>query len=139
MTTDDTIVKCGKCKAVLQERSDIKPAQRTPCPECGSTSRAFEVTMHANISIHTKMGMKAKRSGEKKPFIVEVSGSDLYRKINKWMKLSRVIDKENDYYCEVITDPVTGQIVHECIEPLSKHIGHGNAKRKKSSPRRSST
>jgi hypothetical protein len=134
MTADDTVVKCGKCKAVLKERSDIQPAQRTPCPEGGSTSRAFEVRMHANILIHTKVAMKAKHPGEKKSFIVEVSGSDLYRRMNKWMKLSRVIDRENDYYCEVITDPVTGQIVHECIEPLSKHTGHGDAKHKKTSP-----
>ncbi len=78
--------------------------------------------------------MKAKHQGDKKPFIEEVSGADLFRKIYKWMHLSRVIDREHDWYSEVITDPVTGNVVHQCEEPLSKHMGHGNAKHKSKSP-----
>lgn len=134
MTTDDTTVMCGKCKAVLEEKSDIQPGERIPCPECGSTSRAFEVTLHENITFREKVGIEGKHPGEKKPFIVEVSGDDLFRKTGEWMKLSRVIDVENDSYCEIIIDPVTGKVVHICIEPLSKHRGHGSAKHKKRSP-----
>ncbi len=123
---------------MLKESSDTQPAQRLPCPKCSSISRAFEVSMHAHISIKTKAGIKGKHAGQKEPFIIEVTGDDLYRKLGKWMELSRIIDKDNDSYIEVITDPDTGQIIHQCIEPLSKHTGHGSAKHKKSSPGRTS-
>lgn len=134
MTVDETVVKCGKCKVALQERSDIQPDQRTPCPECGSTSRHFEVTSLVHIGIRTKAGMRAKHQGDKKPFVEGVSGADLFRKIGKWMHLSRVIDREHDWYSEVITDPKTGEVIYKCEEPLSKHTGHGTAKQKKDNP-----
>jgi hypothetical protein len=47
------------------------------------------------------------------------------------MQLTRIIDREKDLYKEVVKDPDTGEIVHECEEPLSQHIGHGTAKCKK--------
>jgi len=78
--------------------------------------------------------MKGKRPGKKKPFIEQISGADLFRKIGRWMHLSRVIDRENDWYSKVITDPVTGKIVYRCEEPLSKHTGHGSARHEKKSP-----
>ena len=79
----------------------------------------------------SKLGMKARHPGGKKPFIEEVTGDDLHRKTAKWMNLSRVYDREHDVYKEIVTDPVTGEVIHECIEPLSEHTGHGSAKHKK--------
>ena len=38
------------------------------------------------------------------------------------------IDRENDQYQEVVTDPSTGEAVHRCEEPLSQHTGHGDAR-----------
>jgi len=46
------------------------------------------------------------------------------------MHLERLIDRENDWYAETVTDPETGEIVHECKEPLSEHQGHGAAKKR---------
>ena len=40
-----------------------------------------------------------------------------------------MIDREADTYDETVTDPESGEIVHECHEPLSEHRGHGSAKR----------
>ncbi len=124
-------VLCGKCKLALKEDPHIQPDQRIPCPSCGSTARIFQVTIHDSLMMKAKLGMKAKHSSRGKPFIEEVTGDDLYRKTNKWMNLSRVYDHEKDLYKEIITDPITGEVVHECIEPLSKHTGHGTAKYKK--------
>ncbi len=42
------------------------------------------------------------------------------------------IDRRNDSYREIVKDKPTGKILHEREEPLSKHIGHGSAKYKKS-------
>ena len=131
MPVDDMSVLCGKCKLALKEDSHVQPSGRIPCPSCGSTARIFQVSIHASVIMKSKLGMKAKHSSGGKPFIEEVTGDDLYRETNKWMNLSRVYDREKDLYKEIITDPITGEVVHECIEPLSKHTGHGTAKYKK--------
>ena len=47
------------------------------------------------------------------------------------MKKERLIDRAKDHYKEVVTDPDTGSVVHQCDEPLSQHRGHGSAKKKK--------
>lgn len=58
-----------------------------------------------------------------------LSGDDLHRKTGKWVQKSRTIDHQNDWYEEVVTDPDTGQVLHRCAEPLSRHRGHGSDKR----------
>ena len=132
MPIDNISVICGKCKLALKEDPHIQPDQRIlPCPSCGSTTRIFQVTIHDSIVMKSKVGMKARHPGGKKPFIEEVTGDDLHRETGKWMNLSRVYDRENDLYKEIITDPITGEVVHDCIEPLSKHTGHGDPKYKK--------
>ena len=47
------------------------------------------------------------------------------------MRLERFLDRLRDLYKEKITNPTTGEVIHECEEPLSKHQGHGSAKPKK--------
>ncbi len=124
------VVKCGNCQTVLKERTDIAPADRNPCPNCGSMARAFEVSLHASITFKGKLTAKGKRAGAKKHFVIQVMGDDFFRKMKKWTKLSRVIDREHDSYREIFTDPDTGQTIHKCVEPLSQHTGHGSAKAK---------
>ena len=131
MPVNNTTVLCGKCKVALKEDSHIRPDECVPCPSCGSTARIFEVTIHDGIVMKSKLGMKARHSSGKKPFIEQVTGDDFHRKTAKWMNVSRVYDREHDLYKEIITDPVTREVIHECIEPLSEHTGHGSAKHKK--------
>ena len=38
----------------------------------------------------------------------------------------RIIDREADRYIERVTAIDTGELVHECDEPLSQHRGHGS-------------
>jgi hypothetical protein len=75
--------------------------------------------------------MKTKHRNKKKPFIEQFSGSALFQKVNMFVQTIRIIDHDNDLYKEIITDPKTGEIIHECEEPLSKHIGYGEGKHKK--------
>ncbi|MGD0856397.1 MAG: hypothetical protein ABSA18_11400 [Dehalococcoidia bacterium] len=128
MQDNTMIVVCGKCKCELEEEPNIAPIQRVPCPKCGSTSRNFEVKSSVTITAKSQVSVLGKRQGKGKPFIEQVAGDNLHRKTGKWMKRSRVIDRENDSYKETITDPATGEIIHHCDEPLSKHIGHGDDK-----------
>jgi hypothetical protein len=47
-----------------------------------------------------------------------------------WSRRLKVEDKKSDKYLEVVTNTETGEILHECIEPLSQHRGHGSEKKK---------
>ena len=78
--------------------------------------------------MHEKLGLKARRAGEKKPFREVVSGDDLRKRDGKWMDKKRVIDREADTYDEVVIEQETGETVHDCHEALSEHRGHRSAK-----------
>lgn len=125
MPVDSKLVECGACGLALEEDASLPVESRAPCPACGSTTRSFHVTIHGKVVVRSKLGMKGKHAGGGKPFIEQVSGNDLHYKTGKYMKHSRVIDRDNDLYHEVVTDPETGEVVHECKEPLSHHRGHG--------------
>lgn len=123
-------VFCGNCGLVLEENTSCPVEETNPCPSCGSVRRNIYVTIHDTGTSREKLGMKGRHSAGGKPFIEQVSGDDLHRKSGKWMNLRRIIDHKNDLYHEVFTDPETGRVVHECKEPLSKHLGHGADKDK---------
>jgi hypothetical protein len=125
---NNTVVRCNNCKAVLDEAPDIQPSKRTPCPSCGSISRCYEIEVHAKINVRASVGMKAKRGGRGKPFIEQQSKHELYRKSGQETDVTRIIDRENNLYKEIIKDYKTGEIIKECTEPLDKHVGHGTAK-----------
>ena len=76
--------------------------------------------------------MKQKRPGHKKPIYESVSGDDLHRATGQWNKLTREIDRENNLYKEVITNPESGDVLRHCEEPLTDHFGRGSAKPKSS-------
>jgi hypothetical protein len=75
-------------------------------------------------------GLKAKRPGQKKPYVEDMSMPDYSHSRGKHVHKKRVIDRDNDQYLEKITDYETGEVIHHCKEPLSQHQGHGDAKRK---------
>ncbi len=100
------------------------------CPECGCHQRRFSLRVREYLFIRETTRGKVKTPGLKRRRIEFVEGDDLHRDSGRWMKLSRQIDRGNDRYRKKIVDPKTGLVVHECDEPLSKHRGHGSAKRK---------
>lgn len=131
MSDVDVRTNCGGCGAQLSESPSLQPEERTPCPSCGAIIRAMQVSISERVVIRGKLGVKGKRNDSKKPYVESVSGDDFHRKTGKWMKLSRLIDRENDHYREEVKDPCTGEVIHHCEEPLSDHKGHGSAKNPK--------
>jgi hypothetical protein len=123
-------VLCNNCKTEYEDDPAVQPKLQKPCPSCGSTSRTFFQNLEGQLTFSSKLGFKGRHSGKRKPFIWGIIGTDLFRKINKWVHLERIFDKDNDRYKEEITDPSTGEIIHRCEESLSKHQGHGSAKNK---------
>ncbi|MEW5802370.1 MAG: hypothetical protein AB1847_09735 [bacterium] len=122
-------ITCKKCGLILNE--SLLPEMRIPCPMCGSISRSFEVSIEEKIKVYSKLGLRHKRGRVPGRHSYEsITGADLHKKTGKWMKIDRVIDRENDFYFEKVIDPKTKKIVHCCQEPLSSHQGHGSAKKK---------
>ena len=121
-------VHCSGCQAGLEE--DLQ-APRQPCPNCGSLNRVFGVTAGDTTVHHGKVTIKSRHAGGGRPFAEQVHGSDLHRKDGRWVRLDRVIDRHNDRYTERVTDPATGEVIHECDEPLSDHQGRGAAKKRR--------
>jgi hypothetical protein len=127
----DEEIFCSDCGSPL---IDDKPmddlSQRKPCPHCGSLKRTHHASILETLTVRDYYKMVAKRRGKKRPIFELESGSKRSIALDKRVHLERNIDRENDLYVERITDYETGEIIHECEEPLSKHMGHGADKMK---------
>ncbi len=113
----------------LEESSNIDPADRKPCSGCGSVGRALQVNLFETVKVHDFLKLRHKIPGRKKPLSEISSGDDFHRDSKTWRKLERVIDRGKDWYTETIKDSF-GEIIEHTSESLSKHTGHGSAKRK---------
>ncbi len=82
------------------------------------------------IKIREMVRARGKQQGTKGYVFETMRGDEFYRDQGKWVLKERMLDWKNDRYREVVTDPETGAIIHECSEPLSEHRGHGSAKRR---------
>lgn len=127
-----TCIACGYGYPDPDTAGSQPPEMHQPCPHCGAKGIDFQVQLSDTVEVREMIGLKSKRQGDKKPFIETKTGDDLHRKSGRWMKLERHIDRENDHYHEKVTNPETGEVIHENDEPLSEHQGHGSAKPKDS-------
>jgi hypothetical protein len=57
------------------------------------------------------------------------AGDSVHRDTGHPTQFFRRIDKREDVYHERVVDKVTGDVIHERIERLSEHRGHGDARR----------
>lgn len=130
MTSTGDSTFCGACGGPIGEPATTLPAEKKPCPLCGSLTRNFHAHVTESLTVREKFGMKLKRPGIKKPVYESVAGDDLHRATGQWNKLTREIDRENNRYNEVIADSQSGEVFRQCDEPLTKHTGRGSAKPK---------
>lgn len=130
MSLSTDTIECADCGAELDGRGDTLK-RRIPCNECGSTKRSYHVFISEAVITRDGIEVKAKRAGEKKPYVEDLAVPDYSRSLDKVVHRERVIDRDNDRYFEKITDYESGEVIHHCEEPLSQHQGHGNAKLKK--------
>ena len=125
-------VNCGECGKALAEPPNLPPQERFLCPECGCQSRALEIIVSDTITVTVRERRKilGRRPGFRRPIVEMLGGDDFNRKLGKFVKHERVIDREKNWYKERVTDPDTGQVLHECEEPLTDHRGRGSARRR---------
>ena len=131
MSEPQVATVCSKCGAPIDTTLDT-PAVRRPCPTCGETLRTHDVALHLSAApARVGFEIKAKRPGQKKPYVELKSGPSHSHRLQKPVEHNRLIDRGNDLYIEEVTDYETEESIHKVREPLSSHIGHGSAKRKK--------
>ena len=115
---------CGDCGVELSEKEKV-------CPTCGSKKRKAILQVGENLGIHDQVKGKGKETDNKKPIKEFKIGDDFHINSKKWNHREMYIDRKNDKYEEIIKNKDTGEIIYKCKEPLSQHVGHGDAKHKK--------
>lgn len=123
---------CMKCGESL-DSIDLAAEPRIPCPNCGSTSRAFNKTIVSGLRMFGSLLGRLKNPSlpsNKKLRWESFTGYEFSHSLQKMVHKVRMFDKDTDEYVERVTDIETGEVIHECVEPFTKHIGHGSAKRK---------
>lgn len=126
---NSTTVSCGNCGIALSEPSDLPTDRRVACARCGSVARSFAVPIYENLAIHEDLRVRARSPGEKKPFFDVKSGSDFWAERGKWMHRVQIVDRRNNRYRKLVSDPATGEAIRDVDEPLSDHRGYGAARR----------
>ena len=100
------------------------------CPFClKKTSNNVTVQVEDTVTIK-ESGKILRYAKSKSKFLSEnIFGWFSSYKYRDGVNKIRIEDREKDYYKEQLRDPITGKILEECEEPLSKHQGHGSAKK----------
>ena len=125
---------CSSCNTIFTSDD----AQACPnCGLCGSTDKPInKFKLNLSGSIQPRRRLKAvgydptlpSKAQQKKNRIEVWTGDDYCVSRQKWVHKERVIDKRSNLYCEDVTDPDTGEVIHHVCEPLSEHRGHGDDK-----------
>jgi|SRR4030042_4570078 predicted RNA-binding Zn-ribbon protein involved in translation (DUF1610 family) len=129
-------ITCTRCGHETGETEEQQNSHPQPCPHCGSEERTVHVDVSDDLKVDVKEEVVRKikvdsyRSKDKIRNVL-FSGDDLHHQSGKWNKKERVIDRDNDSYKEIVSDPTTGEVIHRCEERLSDHQGHGSAKKKR--------
>ena len=128
----DTCASCGK--AIAYEEPTLS---RQPCLHCGETGRRYQRASAEDVVLRDCLEFKLDDSTLPSKNLrrrTRVEGKSGYERSVKRQKLvckDRLIDRRNDRYREKVVDSDTGKIIHETVEPLSQHRGHGSAKQPK--------
>lgn len=116
-------IVCTECGA-------NRDSEEGNCVECGSKDITIKIKVSDSINIRISESVKGKvrEKGSRRPIKEFKHGDDFNRNLNKYVDRSMIIDRKDDLYFELIKDKQSGKTLHKCVEPLSKHQGHGNAK-----------
>lgn len=127
----DAVVTCKACSAELQEQASASVEARHPCPNCGSLERQYDLTLDGQVSARSGLGLRAKTPGRVKPFMELKQGDSFSTSRGRWMHLFQIVDRRNNRYRKLVTDPETGEVLRDVDKPLTEHTGHGDARRKR--------
>lgn len=118
-------VRCSDCGQPLDVADETN---REPCDRCGSLRRTYFEHLESTVQVRTQLRWRHKRPGFRRALAEGVSGAERSVRSGRWVTKRRLIDRQNNWYEELVADEETGDVVHEAREPLSDHTDHGSAK-----------
>jgi len=122
--------RCQSCN--IDFSIEPKPTEGIVCPQCG-TKKVNPVEYHEDtINILELSKYKItdpKQPSNKKTRVEKIEGDKFSYGRQKYVKLTRIIQRDKNRYYEKVQDPDTGEIIREVDEPLSEHINRGSAKK----------
>ena len=133
MVDDQT--RCGNCSRILNEEHGLPSAHRLPCPKCGSIQRKYIKKVTAEVKVDVRdLRVEGIRAGMSK-------AKGWFKRFRRQRKaqsarggrigeVERIFERSGDY-SERVTMVDTGEVIHECKEPLAQHKGHGSDKRRR--------
>jgi predicted nucleic acid-binding Zn-ribbon protein len=130
MATEQPSVSCNGCGAVFAEPTDLDPALRQPCPECGSLSRHISMRIEDSVEIHSMLSVvhKGDRPGVRGRRLVESMTGDSQSDIDgTWSHVEQVVDRIRRRYRKLVVT-ADGRVIRDVDEPLEDHQGRGSAK-----------
>lgn len=140
MSTQKMVYTCSACgvERIGPGIGDL-PGDRLPCANerCGSVAVLISLTITDDAGVRDMLTGKLKnpdlgsRKGRKVDF---TTGTDYFRRDQRWHRVDRTIDYANDWYDETITDEATGDVIRNRHERLSEHQERGSAKRPPKKP-----
>ena len=103
------------------------------CPVCGSYHKRLFISVHSEIGIKSEItGMQGKKPGHPGKHKVRWKWTDkdtVQRGDGRTpIHFYQLIDRDNNLYEETVVNLETGEVIRDCREPLSDHIGHGSDK-----------
>lgn len=129
MATGQPSVSCNSCGAALTEPTDLDPALRQPCGECGGLTRLVNVQIEDSITFHSSLSLvhKGDRPGVRGRRLMVSKTGDSQSKDGTWAHVDQVVDLVNRRYRKRLVT-ADGRVVRDVDEPLEDHQGYGSAK-----------
>jgi len=126
----NSALTCARCGAPLS--LDRASPETMSGQVCCCTPRTHVAT-GALVGGEARIGvsLKARKPGEKKPHTELKHGPSFSTSRQKDVEHQRLIDRGRDQYFELVRDYETGEVLHQAEEPLSVHLGHGSAKKRR--------
>ncbi len=95
--------------------------------------RIFSETLEDGINVSAGYKARAVRGGmsRSKGWFMKTESARVTQRSHggALANVERTYDRDRDRYSETVTLCETGEVIHKTDEPLSKHTGHGSAKR----------
>ncbi len=135
MTKSTRLIFCDDCGHQLPKEWNSDASASQPCSECGSDKQRVAIGADDDLALklYDRIKLKAKDDtypSKKKVRKEIIAGDDKRASRGDYVYKRRVIDRDNDLYIEKVVDKKTGEIIHEVVESLKEHFGHGSAKGK---------
>lgn len=106
------------------------------CNHCQKeTGDLFKINLYETVKVQESLGLEKRQVGVKKYLQKMFQGFQASRNKKKYpegVERHMSIDRENDWYDEVVRNNKTGKVFRDVHEPLSQHVSSAQKRRENS-------